>query len=564
MDNSDSDTDSEWVPSGSEASDHDTIESLHSDLSDEEHLNVEELYNTAPDGTVWQLDAPRAGQPPQRNLRNVNRQPQGPKSAAARNINTPKSSWELFFSPDTLDMILQHTNNHRATYLQGNQGHWTANIQIERRDIEAYIALRYYIGINRDQRMHMTALWSDEHGDAFCRAVMSRRLFATIHRFIRFDDHATRFERRVQDRFTSVRELYDNVSNTFSLHWTPETHVTVDEQIASYRGRCPIKIYDASKPDKYGIKIYMLCDSNTHYVLSMEPYVRGENVPHGHYSGSSIFQRLVSNSDLPRGIGVCADNFFMDVSLVDWCNDRHLSVLGTVRNNRRSVPPSMRKENLRGNPEQYTRFVYRERCSLVAYIPQRHAERKFKTVLCLSSEHMQGNTDDETGKPESIMAYNMYKAGVDILSWCVKEYTVKKKNRRWTMRVFEQLLDVSAYNAWIIFRHNYPLQYPALRRGGRKLFIRVLAKELAHASMERRIANRDGLQQPILKCLATFGYIPPAPEGPAADNLRRVCHLCPAARKRKSKQLCSRCNNTVCGEHSIANRICERCNNLRQ
>ena len=129
----------------------------------------------------------------------------------------------------------------------------------------------------------------------------------------------------------------------------------------------------------------------------------------------------MENSDLPPGIGICADRFFMDHALVDWCFSRDYTVIGTVTNDKRCVPPSMRPNYLQGNPERYSRH-----CSLTAFIPERHAVRNFKSVLCLSSEHLDSRIDLKSGKPLSILAYNELKLGVDMANWCLKEYSTKK------------------------------------------------------------------------------------------------------------------------------------------
>jgi len=50
-------------------------------------------------------------------------------------------------------------------------------------------------------------------------------------------------------------------------------NVTVDEQLVTYRGRCPFKQYIASKPRKYGIKFWMLSDSKTSYASRLQVYI---------------------------------------------------------------------------------------------------------------------------------------------------------------------------------------------------------------------------------------------------------------------------------------------------
>lgn len=49
-------------------------------------------------------------------------------------------------------------------------------------------------------------------------------------------------------------------------------HVTVDEQLILFRGRCPMKQYMPDKPAKYGIKIWATCDSERAFTWITQVY----------------------------------------------------------------------------------------------------------------------------------------------------------------------------------------------------------------------------------------------------------------------------------------------------
>lgn len=48
--------------------------------------------------------------------------------------------------------------------------------------------------------------------------------------------------------------------------------VTVDEQLIPFHGKSPFTQYIPSKPYKYGIKAWALCDSRTFYAYNMQIY----------------------------------------------------------------------------------------------------------------------------------------------------------------------------------------------------------------------------------------------------------------------------------------------------
>ncbi|KAG5879472.1 hypothetical protein JTB14_005652 [Gonioctena quinquepunctata] len=50
----------------------------------------------------------------------------------------------------------------------------------------------------------------------------------------------------------------------------------IDEQLLSSIGRCPSKMYIHLNPDKYGIKIVMMCDAKTSYMYNDLSYLGRE------------------------------------------------------------------------------------------------------------------------------------------------------------------------------------------------------------------------------------------------------------------------------------------------
>ncbi len=58
---------------------------------------------------------------------------------------------------------------------------------------------------------------------------------------------------------------------------------------------------------------------------------------------------------------------------------------------------------------------------------------------------------DET--PAIILDYNKNKRGVDNLDKLTATYTCQRMTRRWPMVVFYNMLDVSAYNAFVLRTH---------------------------------------------------------------------------------------------------------------
>jgi len=128
-----------------------------------------------------------------------------------------------------------------------------------------------------------------------------------------------------------------------------------------------------------------------------------------------------------------------------------------------------------------TMFGFEQECMIVSYCPKRN-----KIVNLLSNLHSgpKVDTSNERRKPEVILTNNEMKAGVDTMDQMTKTYSCKWKTRRWPPVVFCNMLDISAINAYVIWK--------ALNRNWnsnnshkRRLYLLQLGKELVGVSEEK-------------------------------------------------------------------------------
>lgn len=108
--------------------------------------------------------------------------------------------------------------------------------------------------------------------------------------------------------------------------------------------------------------------------------------------------------------------------------------------------------------------------------------KKNKNVLLLSSLHNSVSIENsEKKKPETITYYNQTKYGVDIVDQMIRLYTTKSGSRRWPMHVFYNVLDISAINAWILYK-----EVTGKKEFTRRSFISQLCEELRTPYMESK------------------------------------------------------------------------------
>ena len=291
--------------------------------------------------------------------------------------------------------------------------------------------------------------------------------------------------------------------------------MTIDEQLFPCKTRCPFIKYIANKPDKFGIKFWLLTDAQSKYLCNGKPYL-------GRDPSRSRCSDLPGDVCLTflqpyykKGYNVTSDNYFTSLKLAEELKQKKTTILGAIRKQRREVPST---ELIMKDKELYASEIFSSPsgCSLTIY------KAKKKKVACiLSSMHRNVNIDQYHMKklPETIQYYNKSKVSVDVLDQIARYHTSKSSTRRWPVAVFFNILDCVCINAYIIYCLTTKLKL------SRRQFKLELLKELCKP--------KDGV-----------GSIPPSP---AVDHIVSIAlpgtnGLAHQARKRKEVQFVA-CRN---------------------
>ena len=94
-----------------------------------------------------------------------------------------------------------------------------------------------------------------------------------------------------------------------------------------WRGRLSFRVYNKDKPTKYGIKAYILTDSNSGYCWNMDIYY-GQ----GKRLRDTVFG-LLTNTYLQSWHSLYMDNYYNSVELSEELLDAKVHTVGTLRSN---------------------------------------------------------------------------------------------------------------------------------------------------------------------------------------------------------------------------------------
>ncbi|KAJ8883254.1 hypothetical protein PR048_015096 [Dryococelus australis] len=247
---------------------------------------------TGKNGHRWTLDPPSThGRTP---ARNIIRLPHGKIPTGAS-----EDCLELLVTSEMIKTVVHYTNDKikRQSQKYPDEAEYVGDISDS--EIYALIRLLYFVGSRKDSHLRTDEMWSESFGCHFYRAVI-------------FDDKSTRSK---EDKFPPIRQLWESLIKNFTSRYTPLEYCTIDEQLLGFRGKYPFRVYMASKPDRYDLKIITFCDSKTYHMVNAIPltgkeanrkeslpitYVRDLSVSiHGTGRNSTFYNRFMSVADLP-------------------------------------------------------------------------------------------------------------------------------------------------------------------------------------------------------------------------------------------------------------------------
>lgn len=256
-------------------------------------------------------------------------------------------------------------------------------------------------------------------------------------------------------------------------------------------------------------------------------------------------------------------------------------MVGTVRKNKPELPAEILQ--VKGRDPLSSKFAFTDTTTLVSYCPKRK-----RNVILLSTLHKDAAVSCKSDKkPIIILDYNKNKGGVDNLDKLTATYTCQRMTRRWPMVVFYNILDVSAYNAFVSWTHIHQ-GWNSTKKHKRKMFLEELGNSLVKPHIERRERMpRDPGAATLVRQFQSSDSTPSTPSAtqrksgsasssasPAStpttgakattpvgtpQSKRKRCQVCSSSKDRKTNVMCFQCKKYLCKEHTRSVTFCPTC-----
>ena len=167
----------------------------------------------------------------------------------------------------------------------------------------------------------------------------------------------------------------------FQANYTPSENLSIDESMIGFKGRLAFLQYMPKKPQKWGMKAWVLADAANGYVWNWKLYTRKEeNIPTSDLGlAHRVVLDLLDDARLKnKGYRVFLDNFYSSPALLQDLLEEGFEACGTLRSNRKGIPEDVKTAKIRKGEKAKGSFTH------------------FTAVLCLTSVTCSPVTADMT------------------------------------------------------------------------------------------------------------------------------------------------------------------------
>ena len=153
------------------------------------------------------------------------------------------------------------------------------------------------------------------------------------------------------DKIFKVRPLLDYIEEKSKMLFQPYQNVSVDERMVRCKGRSGIRQFIPNKPVRFGIKLWCLCCPLTGYTYSFSVYGGRKQAASENGIAYDAVTGLAENLR-DQGYHLYFDNFFTSVALVLSLLTMGLLCCGTMRENKKGIPPVLKDKEWQKNAKR--------------------------------------------------------------------------------------------------------------------------------------------------------------------------------------------------------------------
>ena len=366
--------------------------------------------------------------------------------------DTPLDYLSLMVDETMIEGLVVETNRYAEQTLRGKalspRSRFRQWVDVTAVEMRAFLGL--IVGMGLIIIENMAEYWSlhDLYKLPFFASVMVKDRFFLILSFFHVADNRSQLPRDHPqfDPLHKIRTWVDALNNNFMKTFAPGRNIAIDEAMVAWRGPLSFRTYNPDKPDKYGMKVFELCDSNTAYCCKLQFYTgKRKASPRG--ATFDVVEGLIAPY-LDCGRTLYVDNYYTSPILFTYLKEHGTLACGTMRANRQRGPPKEMQPKLKKGDKTITALTDGT-LNYLHFMDRK--EVRILTTAHAGDTMVTGKTNPVTKEPivklSAVNYYNKAMGAVDRSDQMVTCNAFKRRTLKWWKKAFFHLYMLSILNA---------------------------------------------------------------------------------------------------------------------
>lgn len=376
-------------------------------------------------------------------------------------LQSPYQFFNYFFTNQFMENIVTESTRYAVQKQPDRPELFTVG------DLRKYFGILIFMSVYHYPNTR--SYWSNKFGFRHIKEAMPVNKFEKMRKLLHFnnnDDHLP-VDHAQHDRLHKLRPVINHLNEKFSSV-TIEQRLSIDEQMCATKVGHFLKQYLPNKPHKWGFKLFVLCSlaGFAYRFIIYSGKEANEGLSNEHNLGvvGQTVMNLLSVVPRQRNHIVYFDNYYTSLPLMYTLAKQGIHSLGTIQRNRLGksckLPTKqdvMKSSVPRGSYEEYVTNFEGIDMTTVTWKDNKQVILASTYVGACPVENIERFDKKEKKRisitcPKLIKEYNMHMGGVDLMDSFLGRYRIRMKSRKWYMRIFYHLLDLTVINAWVLHK----------------------------------------------------------------------------------------------------------------
>uniref|UniRef100_A0A2H8TWM1 PiggyBac transposable element-derived protein 4 n=1 Tax=Melanaphis sacchari TaxID=742174 RepID=A0A2H8TWM1_9HEMI len=192
--------------------------------------------------------------------------------------------------------------------------------------------------MSRNKKLDIKDYWSTDPllSSPIFRQITSRNKYLLLLQMLHFCNNDNQEKR---NRLFKLDIILDEIHTNFKAGMVPFQNIVIDESLVLWKDRLSFKQFIKTKRHRFGIKLFVLCDIETDFILDFIMYTEAETRLLPYDANIGISGAVVKTYIAPylnKGYNLYTDNWFTSLILAKYLfkKKKKTTITGTVKKNR--------------------------------------------------------------------------------------------------------------------------------------------------------------------------------------------------------------------------------------